>query len=462
VSVTDAVIVEAPPADDSVAGLALTNTAPTAAEPTAIFTAFVPLADTPPEIAVIVAVPDPPLATYVTTTRPVRSVSASDGSSRPRFVVKVILVPLWGGVPAASITCAMMLVVPLIGSAVDKAVRLMVDPVGARSGTFSQATVRRTKLVTTALRANAQRKRDIMKAITIIVPMKLAGQASRSPRSQQGYAMAALLVAMSIMALMMTVVMPVWKHATQREKEEELVFRGLQYVHAIAMFQRKFANAYPPNVDVLVEQRFLRKKFKDPITNDDFVLLPAGAGMPGVGLGTAGQRGTGSATPGATPGATAGRGTASTTAPQPSQAAAGRSGGLAPIAPLAPIGTQNPTGGTVGGIGGVTSKSKDQSIRLYNGRGHYNEWAFVYIPQIQAPGQGGAPGTAQPGQRGQPGQPSDPFGAGGIGGRGRGGQGTQNPGRPGGPGPPGTNPGGRGFGPGTAQPIFPPTPRGRF
>jgi len=274
--------------------------------------------------------------------------------------------------------------------------------------------------------------------------------------------MAALLVAMSIMALMMTVVMPVWKHATQREKEEELVFRGLQYVHAIAMFQRKFANAYPPNVDVLVEQRFLRKKFKDPITNDDFVLLPAGAGMPGVGLGTAGQRGTGSATPGATPGATAGRGTASTTAPQPSQGAAGRSGGLAPIAPLAPIGTQNPTGGTVGGIGGVTSKSKDQSIRLYNGRGHYNEWAFVYIPQVQAPGQGGAPGTAQPGQRGQPGQPSDPFGAGGIGGRGRSGQGTQNPGRPGGPGAPGTNPGGRGFGPGTAQPIFPPTPRGRF
>ena len=34
--------------------------------------------------------------------------------------------------------------------------------------------------------------------------------------------MAALLVAMSIMAIMMTVVMPVWKQAAQREKEEEL------------------------------------------------------------------------------------------------------------------------------------------------------------------------------------------------------------------------------------------------
>ena len=81
--------------------------------------------------------------------------------------------------------------------------------------------------------------------------------------------------AMSIMAIMMTVVMPVWKQAAQREKEEELIFRGQQYAHAIGLFQRKFANAFPPNIDVLVEQRFLRKKFKDPITNDDFLPLPA-------------------------------------------------------------------------------------------------------------------------------------------------------------------------------------------
>ena len=83
------------------------------------------------------------------------------------------------------------------------------------------------------------------------------------------------------MAIMITVVMPVWKQAAQREKEEELVFRGKQYVHAIGLFQRKFANAYPPNIDVLVEQRFLRKKFKDPITNDDFVPIPVGQGAPG-------------------------------------------------------------------------------------------------------------------------------------------------------------------------------------
>src|SRR6476659_5813871 len=62
-----------------------------------------------------------------------------------------------------------------------------------------------------------------------------------------------------------------------REKEEELIFRGKQYARAIGLFQRKFANTPPPSIDVLVEQRFLRKKYKDPITNADFQPLYANA-----------------------------------------------------------------------------------------------------------------------------------------------------------------------------------------
>ena len=266
--------------------------------------------------------------------------------------------------------------------------------------------------------------------------------------------MAALLVAMSIMAVMMTVVMPVWKHSAQREKEEELVFRGKQYVHAIGMFQRKYANAYPPNIDVLVEQRFLRKKFKDPITNEDFMPLPVGQAAPGTApqAGAGGQRGN-SPAPGAS--VTAGRGVT----PPPTAPQTGARG-------ISPIGTPG-TGGTTAGISGVASKSKDQSIRLYNGRSHYNEWAFVYIPQVQAPGTGGAPGVSAPGQRGgrgQPGQPNQPQ-PGPFGGRGQPGQQPPSPfgGRgfgspPNGQGQP--NPfGGRG-----ATPIQPgvPTPRGRF
>ena len=169
---------------------------------------------------------------------------------------------------------------PFSGSAVVPAVSVIVDPLGASSGTFGQATVKSPAPNKTAMQRKRRRRRDIMKTITILVPMKLQGQAGIDA-ANRGYAMAVLLVAMSIMAVMMTVVMPVWKQTAQREKEEELVFRGKQYVHAIGLFQRKFANAYPPNIDVLVEQRFLRKKFKDPITNDDFELIPAGQALPG-------------------------------------------------------------------------------------------------------------------------------------------------------------------------------------
>src|SRR5437763_1762109 len=135
------------------------------------------------------------------------------------------------------------------------------------------------------------RKRVTMRTLNILIPMKLRGQAHSQCSHEQGYAMAALLVAMSIMAVMLTVAMPVWKQMTQREREEELVFRGMQYAHAIGMFQRKYANAYPPNLDVLVNEHFLRRKFKDPVTNDDFVPIVAGQNA-GIGVGTAGASAT--------------------------------------------------------------------------------------------------------------------------------------------------------------------------
>ncbi|MCC7417204.1 MAG: type II secretion system protein [Acidobacteria bacterium] len=210
--------------------------------------------------------------------------------------------------------------------------------------------------------------------------MKLAGQAR-----EDGYAMAALLVGMAVMAVMTSVAMPVWSRMVQREKEEELVFRGQQYARAIGLFQRKFANAAPPSLDLLVEQKFLRKKYKDPITNDDFVpITQAQAQQPGA---------AGALTPG--------------------------SGGQTPVpgsgrAPARPSGTGAAGGrgpGTpAGGIVGVTSKSTRESIRLYNGRNHYNEWQFVYAPPAATPAQGARPGAAGPGLGGRPGAQGRPPG----------------------------------------------------
>src|SRR5918994_6986455 len=101
---------------------------------------------------------------------------------------------------------------------------------------------------------------------------------------ERGYLMVALLVAMSVMAIWMGAALPAWRTLAQREKEAELVFRGEQYARAIALFQRRYANATPPNLDVLINERFLRKKYKDPITNGDFQLITPGTALSVPGL----------------------------------------------------------------------------------------------------------------------------------------------------------------------------------
>ena len=117
--------------------------------------------------------------------------------------------------------------------------------------------------------------------------MGLRGQARAGRRGDRGYAMAALLVMVAVLTVLMSIAMPVWRHEAQREKEEELVFRGLQYVRAIRLYQAK-TRALPPTIDALVQGHYLRKKYKDPIANDDFVPIGAAGGAPGQ-VGQAGQ-----------------------------------------------------------------------------------------------------------------------------------------------------------------------------
>src|SRR5215510_7260041 len=104
-------------------------------------------------------------------------------------------------------------------------------------------------------------------------------RALKSPcrNNERGFAMVALLVTLSVMTVIMTVALPVLSTMAQRERETELVFRGQQYARAVGLFQRKYGNALPPNVDVLIEQKFLRKKYKDPITGDDFQVVGPGS-----------------------------------------------------------------------------------------------------------------------------------------------------------------------------------------
>ena len=58
---------------------------------------------------------------------------------------------------------------------------------------------------------------------------------------------------------------------TQRDREEELIFRGEQYRRAVQMYVRKFGR-YPNSLDDLEETngvRFLRRRYRDPVTGEE-------------------------------------------------------------------------------------------------------------------------------------------------------------------------------------------------
>ena len=240
--------------------------------------------------------------------------------------------------------------------------------------------------------------------------------------------MAALLVAMGVMAIVLSTTLPVFSTMAKRERETELIFRGQQYARAVSLFQRKYGNALPPDIDVLLNERFLRKQYKDPITNDDFTLI--GPGSPELAL----------AATAAPAQHQSGRGGPQMSQQQPLQQPQMSGRGV----------QSNPVtaGQAPGGILGVVSKSKATSIRIYNNHDKYNEWVFI-AQQRSVQAGGGATGTQAPGGRG-----GQPVGTG----PGRGGRRGEQPDsrgpqpfgqRPGGPGP-GPNQGGFG-GPGMGQ-----------
>lgn len=84
---------------------------------------------------------------------------------------------------------------------------------------------------------------------------------------KEGYTLIILMVAISVLSIGLLVAIPVWQTQIQREKEEELIFRGQQYVEAIRLFQMKHPGTFPKTLEQLVEERCLRQLYKDPMTD---------------------------------------------------------------------------------------------------------------------------------------------------------------------------------------------------
>jgi type II secretory pathway pseudopilin PulG len=201
------------------------------------------------------------------------------------------------------------------------------------------------------------------------------------------------MIILVIMGIFMGLAVPVWQHVMKREREEELLWRGRQYVRAIELYQKKYPGAFPPKMDILVEQKFLRKAYTDPMAEDgEWKILrqlsPEVRRMmnPAARAGGEGQPGRRGQSQGLSQRQSQG---STTTRPSRSRLGAGS-------------GEQG-----LGGIIGVVSKSDEESIRIIDGKSKYNEWLFVYMQQTR--------GTRRPGGRGgrQPGQPGQQPGLGG-------------------------------------------------
>lgn len=282
-------------------------------------------------------------------------------------------------------------------------------------------------------------------------------------KDEKGYVLLTLLLFVAVLTL--TVAMPMvtyYSFQMKRDREEELVHRGVEYERAVRKYYKKFGT-YPASIEMLQDSnhiRCLRKRFKDPFGKDFKLLhlvdvqMAFNAGIPGAQ--TLGQpvssmnadsnaaadtnTGGGTAVPA---GGNAPAGSSDNSSNSSQQQASGPNSGT--TLPFTPISGQSGGGPTFGGGGivGVASTNPGESIRIYNKKNHYNEWLFAYNP---AQDRGGLPkGPYEPslqailpgqlglqnglGQQGQQGLGQQGFGQQGFGQQGFG-QGTMGQGMP--------------------------------
>src|SRR5215472_15849650 len=101
---------------------------------------------------------------------------------------------------------------------------------------------------------------------------------SQIRRREQGYVLLTLLLIIALMAILAATLVTDIKFSIKRDREEEMIHRGVQYSRAIRAYYRKF-NRYPAKIEDLEntnQMRFLRKRYKDPLTGKEFRLLHYG------------------------------------------------------------------------------------------------------------------------------------------------------------------------------------------
>jgi type II secretory pathway pseudopilin PulG len=256
-------------------------------------------------------------------------------------------------------------------------------------------------------------------------------------RRQRGYVLLTLLLTTSLLVVAAAVVAPMITLQIKRDREEELIHRGMEYRRAIRAYVKHTGN-FPLSLDQLENasgNRYLRRRYKDPMTGKDFRLLH----MDDVAKATAGANPLGTPIGGSANSGTGNSSNDPSSASNPADSAANQNAGNAqaatPGSPAPPASSSSifssnssstqPGAGFGGGvIMGVASSSPKKSIREFNHKNHYNQWLFFYSAnydgavEVKGPTPP-APVFASP--QGSPAQGTSPTG------QGQGGLGLSNP-----------------------------------
>jgi type II secretory pathway pseudopilin PulG len=293
----------------------------------------------------------------------------------------------------------------------------------------------------------------------------------RERRDEDGFALIALVVAIFLVLLVLSIAAPKVAMQLRREREVEAVHRANQYTRAIRMYFRRNGNHYPGSIEQLEKTnniRFLRQKYVDPLTGKaDWRLIHLGEAktkmhglfgeaLPGMGQGLGSAAGM--VSPGQGGAATVnGSGSQNTSSPSafsypssssgsafgnPSSGSAfGNSSSSSSFGGSSFGGTSTGTGsGSLPGSGGTNNSSSDPSqtgtsltgtgapivgigssakgsaILMLNEQTTYETWEFLYDPAIEQLKRGFLGGAAATGLGSasgnmSPGQGNSPTGS---------------------------------------------------
>jgi type II secretory pathway pseudopilin PulG len=235
---------------------------------------------------------------------------------------------------------------------------------------------------------------------------------------EQGFMLLGLIVAIFLILLTLSVAATSIAFSLRREREEEAVRRGNQYVRAIQLYYRKNQH-YPGSIEQLENTnniRYLRKRYIDPMTGkDDWRMIAVGqnkttvkgffgeplAGIASTGLGSAagissglgGSAGASTTAVGATGATTTTGGSAAggSTAGAAGGASAtgstdsgfGGSSSLGSASGMANTSGFGSMSGSTGPIMGVGLGATGNSVITPNEQTTYQSWEFLYDPRIE-------------------------------------------------------------------------------